>query len=105
VYWGDFNVIRYPSERSEDTCRSQAMMEFPDFFFDQGLMDIPLVGGKFMRSNNRDDQCWSIIYRFSFSPNWEEQFRNVVQRRLHRLLSYHFPLKLDCGVFEWKSAF
>ncbi len=61
VYWGDFNVIRYPSERSEDTCRSQAMMEFPDFIFDQGLMDIPLVGGKFMRSNNRDDQCWSRI--------------------------------------------
>jgi exonuclease III len=74
------------------------MREFSNFIFEQGLMDIPLVGGKFSWSNNRDDQCWSRIDRFLFSLDWEEQFLDVVQRRLPRLLSDHFPLMLDCGV-------
>lgn len=33
-----------------------------------------------------------------YSLNWEEQFPDIVQRRLPRLLSDHFPLMLDCGV-------
>jgi len=49
-----------------------------DFIFEQGLMDSPLVGGKFTWSNNKDVQCWSRIDRFLFSPAWEEQFPNVV---------------------------
>jgi hypothetical protein len=91
-------IGRYPSERSRDTHYSLAMREFSDFIFEEGLMDIPLVGYQFTWSNNRDDQCWSRIDRLLFSPNWEERFSDVVQRRLSRLLSDHFPLKLDCGV-------
>jgi hypothetical protein len=56
------------------------------------------VGGKFTWSNNRDDHCWSRIDKFLFTPDWEELFPYVVQRRLPRLLSDHFPLLLDCGV-------
>ncbi len=44
---GDFNVTRFPSERLGDARRCPTMTEFLDFIFDQGLMDIPLVGGKF----------------------------------------------------------
>jgi hypothetical protein len=80
---GDFNVIRYPSERLGDTHYSLTMREFSDFIFEQGLMDIPLVGGKFTWSNNN---CSSRINRFSFFSDWEEQFPDVAQRRLHRLL-------------------
>jgi hypothetical protein len=87
---GDFNAIRYPSERLGDTRHSLAMMEFSDFIFEQGLMDIPLVGGQFTWSNNCENQCWSRIDRFLLSPDWEEQFSDVVQRRLPRLLSIIF---------------
>jgi hypothetical protein len=38
---GDFNVIQYPCERSGDVQQSPAMLEFLEFIFDQGLMDIP----------------------------------------------------------------
>jgi hypothetical protein len=59
-------------------------------------MDIPLVGGKFTWSNN--NKCWSRIDRFLFSSDWEKQFPHVVQMRLPRVLSDHYPLLLDCGV-------
>lgn len=30
---GDFNVIRFPFERSRDVCLNATIMEFSDFFF------------------------------------------------------------------------
>jgi hypothetical protein len=92
---GDFNAIRLPSERVGVTRYSTPMGEFSSFFSDQGLMDIPLMGGQYTWSNNH---CWSRIDKFLFSPRWEEKFLDMVQRRLPHLLSDHFPILLDCGV-------
>jgi hypothetical protein len=39
----DFNVIRFPSERSGGRRTSSAMKEFSNFIFEMGLMDLPLV--------------------------------------------------------------
>jgi len=50
-------------------------------------MDLPLVGGTFTRSNNRDHPAWSIIDRFFVSSEWKAQFPSVSQRRLPRLCS------------------
>jgi len=44
---GDFNVTRFPAERSREVRLNAAMMEFSDFIFEQGLMDFPLAGGTF----------------------------------------------------------
>jgi hypothetical protein len=41
---GDFNVTRFPSERSGEARICPAMLEFSDFISKPGLMDIPLVG-------------------------------------------------------------
>jgi hypothetical protein len=60
-------------------------------------VDIPLVGGQFTWSNNQEEEIWSRIDRFLFSPSWEEQYLTVKQIRLQRLCSDHFPLLLDCG--------
>jgi hypothetical protein len=49
---GDFNVTRFPSERSGEACMCQAMLEFFNFIYEQVLMDIPLVGGSFTWSSN-----------------------------------------------------
>jgi hypothetical protein len=40
---GDFNVTRFPSERSRVDCRL-AMSDFSDFLHEQGLLDLPLAG-------------------------------------------------------------
>jgi hypothetical protein len=64
-------IIYYPSERSSNTHLSPAMLEFSEFIFDQGLMDIPLVGGNFTWFKNRDPLVWSRIDWFLLFPNWE----------------------------------
>jgi len=80
---------------------SQAMVEFSDFIFEQGLMDIPMVGWRSMWSN-----CcaWPRIDRFLLSTEWEEYFPEVSQKCLPRLLSDHYPLLLDCGVERWSRG-
>jgi hypothetical protein len=49
---GDFNITRFPSEKLGEAGFCPAMGEFSNFIFDKGLMDLPLVGGTFMWSNN-----------------------------------------------------
>jgi endonuclease/exonuclease/phosphatase family metal-dependent hydrolase len=91
---GDFNVVRFSSERSGAGGFSAAMEDFSEFIHGQSLVDIHLHGGQFTWSNNR---VWSKIDRFLLSLEWEEHYPDVSQRRLPRLLSDHFPLLLDCG--------
>jgi hypothetical protein len=102
---GDSNVVHYSCERLSDSKQSPAMLNLLEFGFDQDLMDILLVGGNFTWSNNRDSQSWSRIYRFLPSPEWEEQFPDVSQRRLPRILADHFPLMLDCVVSSKDSMY
>jgi hypothetical protein len=60
---GDFNVC-FPCEKSGESRQSAAMLQFSEFIFDQGLVDIPLVGGNLTWSKDRDLQSWSRIDRF-----------------------------------------
>jgi hypothetical protein len=62
----------------------------------KGLMDIPIVGGSFTWSSNWDLPSWSQIDRFLVSLNWEAQFPDLIQKKLSRLCSDHFPILLDC---------
>jgi hypothetical protein len=50
---GDFNVTRFPSDRSGEGSMS-AMRDFSDFVFDQGLIDLPLNGGYYTWSRRLD---------------------------------------------------
>jgi hypothetical protein len=55
VYWGQ---IKYSLPKREIKRHPPflAMFEFSEFIFEQGLMDIPLVGGNFTGSNNFFDK-------------------------------------------------
>jgi hypothetical protein len=90
---GDFNVIRFPSERSRGRRISVAMRKFLNFIFKRGLMDLPLTGGLCTWSNTRS---WSRIDRFLVSPGWEARHLEVLQKRLLYLCSNHFPIVLAC---------
>ena len=63
---GDFNVVRFPLERVGSEYFSPAMYNFSDFVSVNGLVDIPLSGGNFTWSNNREVSSMSRIDR-SFS--------------------------------------
>jgi hypothetical protein len=93
---GDYNIIYVPRKRSSSSRLSQAMLEFPKFIFEHGLMDLPLVGSSFTWFDNRDPLVWSRIDRFLLSPDWEAYFPGVCQGRLLRVLSDHFSSLLDC---------
>jgi hypothetical protein len=69
-------------------------MDFANFIFEQGLIDLPMVGGWITWSNPR---AGSKLDRFLISTDWEEWFPEVCQKRLPRVLSDHFPVMLECG--------
>lgn len=98
---GDFNVIRFLAERSSGVRLNSSMLEFSDFIFEQGLMDLPLAGGSFTWSNNQEIPIWSRLDRFLISPEWDVKFPGTLQKRLPRLCSDHFPILLDCGGIHW----
>ena len=73
------------------------MLEFSDFIYEQGLMDLPLAGGSFTWSISQDPSLWSRIDRFLVSPEFEAWFSGVIQKRLPCLCLDHFPVLLDTG--------
>jgi hypothetical protein len=96
---GDFNVVRFPTERLGAELFTPGMHDFSDFISSCGLMDISLEGGSFAWSNNRDSAAMSRLDRFLYSADWEDFYPNITQRRLPRLLSDHSPILLECGEF------
>ena len=94
---GDFNVVRFPSERSGSSNFTSAMHRFSAFISEQSLIDLPLVGGRFTWSNTREVASRSRLDRFLVSADWEEKFPSVCQCCLSRLLSDHFPILLEGG--------
>jgi hypothetical protein len=58
---GDFNVIRFPTERLGTKAYTPAMTDFSDFISAHGLIDPPLVGGQYTWSNNRETTTMSRI--------------------------------------------
>jgi hypothetical protein len=59
----DFNISRYPNERSSESRLSPTLLKFSKSIFYQGLMDILLIGGSFTWSNHCDPPSWSKIDR------------------------------------------
>ncbi|GMP73619.1 hypothetical protein CsSME_00031320 [Camellia sinensis var. sinensis] len=81
---GDFNIVRWPGERSRGGRISGVMQNFFD------LVD----EGDYTWSQGRVS---SRIDRFLVTGDWKEHFSRAVQRRLPRLVSDHWPILLDGG--------
>jgi hypothetical protein len=63
VHFGSgFNITRFPSEKSSEAHLCRAMVEFSDFISEQGLIDLPIVGGSFTWLNSWDVPSWSRIW-------------------------------------------
>ena len=84
---GDFNVVRFSSERFGSTSFTVAMREFSNLISEQGLIDILLQGGSFIWSNSCEVASKARLDRFLFSADLEDKFPSISQQRLPRLLS------------------
>ena len=91
---GDFNIIRFPSERLGAASFSKAMYRFSDFVSLHGLMDIHMEGGLYTWSNT-SSASW--LDRFLFSPLLADHFTQFTQKRMPRVLSDHFPILFEGG--------
>jgi hypothetical protein len=103
---GDFNVVRFPSEKLRAERLTRAMTSFSDFIAELGLIDLPLLEGQFTWSNNQDPPSKSRIDRFLLSSDWEDHFSYLVQKALPCFVSNHCPISLDSGTYiRGKSYF
>ena len=59
--FGDFNIIRYPSERLGCSSFNPAMFKFSDFIAKHSLVDLPLEGGEFSWFHDSDRPFMSKI--------------------------------------------
>ena len=95
---GDFNIIRYPSERLGYESFSPAMFTFSDFIESNSLVDLLLEGASFTWFRDSGIPSMSRIDRALVSLDWEEHFENISQRVLPCVISDHCPLLLEASV-------
>ena len=76
---GDWNVVSFPSERNGCHSLTVVMRSFLDFIATEGLVNPPLVGAKFIWSNNHENPSMSCIDKFLFSACWDNHFAQVQQ--------------------------
>ena len=60
-----------------------------------------MEGGTFTWSNSRSR---SRLDKFLCFPSLEDHFSRIVQRRLPKPLSDHFPILLSCGFMQRRKA-
>ncbi|KAJ9701691.1 hypothetical protein PVL29_006878 [Vitis rotundifolia] len=84
---GDFNITLSQWERSRQGHLNGAMRRFAQVANDLDLLDLPLQEGLFSWSGGRNNQSWARL----------DRFLGVVQCRLPRPTSDHFPILLKGG--------
>ncbi|RVW55071.1 LINE-1 reverse transcriptase-like [Vitis vinifera] len=94
---GDFNITLFQGERSRQGRTTGAMRRFAQMVDEFELTDLPLQGGRCTWNGGRGSQSWARLDRFLVTQNWLDHFSGVVQSRLPRPTSDHFPILLECG--------
>ena len=97
---GDFNVLRFISEKRNCLRKTKDMREFSDFIEDLKLLDTQLEDGQYTWFNGDNQNIASKIDRILISKEWDESFNNIKQIALQRLGSDHTPIALLGGVWN-----
>lgn len=100
VICGDFNVSRFPSERTNCNRITRTMADFNQCINDLEFLDPPLSGGSYTWRRGQNHSCATRIDRFLFSSQWDESFSKISQSVQPQLGSDHNPILLSCG--DWK---
>ncbi|WMV46336.1 hypothetical protein MTR67_039721 [Solanum verrucosum] len=69
------------------------------------LADPQLVGDSFTWKRGERHDSAARLDRFLISEEWETSFRNIKQSTMHRVISDHCPLILECGNWEKSNSY
>ena len=75
---GNFNVVRFPGERSSAWRLSSAIRRFTEIIDDLQLRDLPFLRGSFTWSGGLNNQARWRLDRFLVSEGWEGHFSSVL---------------------------
>ncbi|RVW48616.1 hypothetical protein CK203_098447 [Vitis vinifera] len=81
---GDFNVVRFPVEKSNGRQMSTTMRDFSSFIEEFELVDPPLGGGTFTWNGGEGGSLKAWLDRFLFLGDWEERVSGAMQVLLPR---------------------
>ncbi|RVW27502.1 Transposon TX1 uncharacterized 149 kDa protein [Vitis vinifera] len=92
-----FTGVYGPFTKEERECLWEELGAVRGIWDESWASRSPLQGGVFTWSGGLNNQTWARLDRFLVSPSWLDQFSGVIQRRLPRPVSDHFPILLEGG--------
>lgn len=93
---GDFNLVRWLTDRSASQRCFRLMDQFNGFIADMGLTDIPLRNRVYTWSSKRPDPVFSKLDRVFTSLEWTTSYPIITLEAKEVLISDHSPLILTC---------
>ena len=94
---GDFNLIRWASDKSSPNVDRVRMRLFNDCIADLALREIARVGARFTWTNKQADPIRSVLDRVFVSAQWEVMFPLCSLKAVTRVGSDHTPLLFSSG--------
>lgn len=101
VVGGDFNCIRFPSEKKGGSVITSALRDFSDWIRRNYLVDLPFQGADFTWSNMQRDPIVRRLDRFLVCSEWLDIFPDCIERALARPISVHCPILVETDLEDW----
>jgi hypothetical protein len=100
IIGGDFNLLRYPHEKSKGMFDSHWSFLFNAVIDSLDLKEISMTGRQFTWANSLPDPTYEKLDRVLMDSDWESKFPLVSVRVLPRIevLSDHAPILLTIGM-------
>jgi hypothetical protein len=95
IIGGDFNVVRFGNEKNKNYHHSRFSDVFNSIIQTHELREIPMFGGGYTWSNNRESPTIEKLDRVLVTREWESLFPNVWVYKLPRDKLDHNPLVVD----------
>lgn len=92
IMGGDFNLIRFASEKSSDNVDQGKMDMFNKFISNTGIKELCRKGGKFTWTNKQENPIMCTLDRVFTSFDWEFHYPWTTCESLTRVGSDHNPL-------------
>jgi hypothetical protein len=101
--WGDFNIIRFPSERNKKGVHKHTGI-FNSIINAFELIDLHMTGGKYTWSNNQTDPTLERLDKFLVRKSWQKLFPLSLVYKMPRELSDHNPLIISLNMNQpWRN--